>query len=776
MKKILYTTFCVAGLFAATSCEDFLEVSSPSSVDADFVFSNTRTARAALDGAYEAWRVAAQNAVFGDGLFYAADVAGSDIERHPEVFSNQLGRHYPECFYQNGKYAGEYALTSYLKDDGSALYNKMYEAISKANAVITNMENAANFEEIINGGQSALGQMYGEAVAMRATVYRELCKYWGDVPYVNVYGTIPSGLSCRDSIYDVCIADLMKVEPLMYPIGSIPGVLPANKNYFSKTYVQALIARMCLDAGGYQTRRGDIKRVDGEGNALTFETMGNENNGATYGRRTDWEDLYKIAKKYYEAVLQNPGNAQFHLTDPRGASDNKGRTFGNPYQYFFEQMHQSDAIYADESIYEYPMAQGPDAGNDGRPYSFGRPSSGGSKNAYPCKSYGQGRINPAYYYGVFDPNDMRRDVSITMTGSTGDGKEKLISFYPNSKAEGGGLTLNKWDENRQTNPWVANQRKSGINGPYMRMAEVYLGYAEVCAALNESTLALQYLKLVRERSFPAGMAKTEEFIAASGGLLRAIIEERGFEYAGEGDRRWTLIRSGFLPDALRRIKTLTKNMMDGLETNGYYEFENGNAIGKYVWTKLVDAKTEYGHRLTAQCPVGKENDPVLYPGWRGQNDDWAAHGLNYKTDKPETNLAIIGLFDKEVELPSDGVEVHYSLAAIDKGATQKAETIIETITSNLTPQLIEEILVKLEDKVLDKNGKEQSKYASIDIKRKDGYILRGWGYDLIRNREEYDKYLFWDYDYVSAPIYLWPFTPNQLIAGGFTNGYGFKQQ
>ena len=141
MKKILYSVFCVAGMLTATSCEDYLEVSSPSEVDADFVFSNPRTARAALDGAYEAWRDVAQNAVFGDGFFYAADVAGSDIERHPEKFENQLGRHYPETFYQNGTYAGQYGLTSYLKDDGSAFYNKLYSLISKANAIITNMEN-----------------------------------------------------------------------------------------------------------------------------------------------------------------------------------------------------------------------------------------------------------------------------------------------------------------------------------------------------------------------------------------------------------------------------------------------------------------------------------------------------------------------------------------------------------------------------------------------------------------------------------------------------------
>ena len=89
MKKIVYSTLFFAGMFLTTACSDYLEVGSPSIVDSDFVFSNPTTARAALDGAYEQWRDCAQNKVFGDGLFYAADIAGSDIERHPESFSNQ---------------------------------------------------------------------------------------------------------------------------------------------------------------------------------------------------------------------------------------------------------------------------------------------------------------------------------------------------------------------------------------------------------------------------------------------------------------------------------------------------------------------------------------------------------------------------------------------------------------------------------------------------------------------------------------------------------------
>jgi hypothetical protein len=669
-----------------------------------------------MDGAYEEWRDCAQNKVFGDGLYYAADVPGSDIERHPEAFANQPGRHYPECLYQNGTYAGSYGLLSYLKEDD--IYAKLYAVISKANVVINKMEATSNFDEIVTNATSptALSQLYGEAVAMRATAYRELIKNFGDVPYNDTFGAQAGGLVSRDSIYDVCLEQLQKVEPLMYEVGSIPGVSSAVKNYFSRTYVKGLIGRMALEAGGYQTRRTDLGAdfyKNGKGQVVTLEKLGTDHNSATYARRSDWQDLYRIAQKYYLAGIQSSGSAKLLTVDPR--KTDSGREYNNPYQYFFEEMHNNTNSYATESVYEYAMQQG--GGNDGRPYSFGRVSGGGSKNAYPCKSYGQGRINPAFYYGVFDPNDMRRDVSACVTGSNGAGVEALIPFTPGSTVKGGGITLNKWDENRQTSPWTSAQRKSGINGPYMRIAEFYLGYAEACAALGETGPATQYLKIIRERSFPEGKANTDAFISSCGSVLRAVIEERGFEYAGEGDRRFTLVRTGFLPDAIKRVKELTRKMIDGLKADGYYTFENGNTISSYVWTKLVDAKTAYGHRLTAQCPEGKEDDPVLYPGWRGQKDDWESYGCKYSSSTPKTNLAIKGLF---AHIEPDSAEA----------------------------QALEA----------------------------DGYTKQDWGNKIVDNDDEYYKYLFYDYDYVSAPIYLWPFTPNVVKAGGFTNGYGFKQE
>lgn len=721
--KFLYIALYAAGMLGATSCSDYLETKSPSTVDADFVFSSTATAKAALEGAKAAMHGAYSSHIFGDGLYYAADIAGSDIMRHPEGYAKQPGRHPAEAFYRNGTETGAYALTSYMKEGTDGTYGYLFSVIGKCNAITTAFEQKDNFEEMMSQSEpTELSQLYGEAVAIRATCYRELIKYFGDVQFQSTFGVAAGGLVSRDSIYDVCIEQLKKVEPHMYVLGTCPTYANNAKNYYSRTYVDGLIGRMALEAGGYQTRRNDIKRVDGKGNPLTFETLGTDNQNATYGRRSDWKNLYATAKEYFKKAIDNAGTAVFHETDPR-SEDKNGRVYNNPYQYFFQQLHDADATYADESIYEEPFTQG-STGNDPRPYSLGRPSNGGSKVAYPCKNYGQGRINPAFYYGDFDPKDLRRDVSCTVTGSTGKGTEALIPFTPGSKQTAGGISCNKFDENRQPTVWTQAQRRSGINAPYMRLSEMYLGYAEACAATGDNAEAKTYLTKVRNRAFrTADEANVEGFINKEGSLLKAIIDERGFEFAGEGDRRFTLIRTGLLPEKIKEIKELTRKMLDGLKTKGSYTFENGNTISAYIYTKSVDAagmkdangNTMYGYRLTTQCPEGKENDPVLYPSWRGQKDNWDELGLDYGTKTPKTNLAIKGLFAP----------------------------------------------------VSDEEAEELTK---------DGYKKVNWGKTLVDNDDEYYKYLFYDYDYVSAPIYLWPFTPNIIATGGFVNGYGFSNK
>ena len=688
--KILSIALCATGALGFTACGDYLDTKSYSEANADFVFSNMTTARAAMDGAYSEWHGAISSQIFGDGLFYALDIAGSDIMRHPEKYSAQPARHIPEAFYINGTEAADYNPVTYGKEAPSSPYSVLFSVIGKCNAITSAIESTAGFEEMMKQGKASdLSQLYGEAVALRATAYRELIKYYGDVPFQTKMGEAATGLSGRDSIYDVILDQLKAVEPLMNPVAA------KTKNYLSQTYVDALIGRMALEAGGYQTRRGDLTRVDGAGNTLNFENKGTETNGATYGRRSDWQKLYTTAKEYFQKALDHQGAAKLSTN----------------YADFFVQLHGDDASFADESIYEEPFQQGA-SGTDPRPYSLGRPSTGAGSNDYPCKNYGQGRINPAFYYGVFDPKDLRRDLSCTVTGGN-KGFEKLLPFAPGSQANGGGIACNKFDENRQTTVWTKNQRRSGVNGPYMRLAEVYLGLAEAAAALGDEVTAKQNLKVIRDRAF-GGNGNVDAFIASEGSVLKAVIDERGFEFAGEGDRRWTLIRTGLLQDKIKEIKDLTKAMLDGLKANGYYTFANGNTISANIYTKMVDGKALYGKRLTEATPAGQEDDPVLAPGWRGVNNDWSAYGLDYKGNT-NTNLAIKGLF---------------------KAVTAEEAAALEA----------------------------------------DGYSKVAWGSVLVDNYDEYYTYLFYQFDYNKAPIYLFPFTPNTMATGGFTNGYGFTNK
>ena len=55
----------------------------------------------------------------------------------------------------------------------------------------------------------------------------------------------------------------------------------------------------------------------------------------------------------------------------------------------------------------------------------------------------------------------------------------------------------------------------------------------------------------------------------------------------------------------------------------------------------------------------------------------------------------------------------------------------------------------------------------------EGYKKTDWGKGIVDNADEYSLYMFYQYDYQKAPIYLFPFSPNTMSTGGFTNGYGF---
>lgn len=709
MKKNIINAMVAAMLLFATGCSDYLDTTSPSVVDKDFVFSDVESTRAALFYGYQTLR---NNSSLHSIGYYWTPVWGSDIEDAQDLYSEGDGGCQEKTLYPGG--TENYNINA---GQGQEVFGRLYETIAVCNSLINAFEEKDNFNSIMSGEPNDMSDIYGQAVALRATCYWELFKWYGDVPHALKTGAKAEGLTSRFAIADYHIQKLREVEPHMYRVGE--GGTRAD--VMNRTYVQGLIGRLCLYNGGYTTRRTDLGAdfyVDGDGNVLSFDDWSVEKNQAKYGRRSDWRNLYQIAKEYLQAAVNNHGTIELHLTDPR-TNDANGREYGNPFQYCFQQMHcgAADGL-ADESVYEIPE----EYNNGGsRPAYIGRPSRGGNGDA-PCVGCGQDRVQAWFYYGAFNPKDLRRDASITVTGSDGQGHEDIQSFNRSAWGQGCGPATNKWDWNRLPSPNTSNYGTSGINVSYMRISDIYLMLAEVQAALGEDGAARSTLSIIHNRNYVGGTdSNFDKYINDCGSVWDAVIQERAFEFVGEGVRRFDLIRTGKLPQAAVENRKEMNRIIDEVVANGYAQFDNGNQLPAYIWTKMVDARKQYGYRLTGQCPVGKEDDPVLYPSWRGQHDDWGSL-FPKVAGTTETNVAIKGLFK-------------YIAPGSAEAQALEAE----------------------------------------------GYEQKPWAVDMNTYRESYATKLlagYSDADFAARnpPIYLLPFTYNTLTTSNITNGYGFRQE
>lgn len=706
MKKILYILLIVFIALNTSCSKDFLEADTPSQVDENFMFTTPSETYKVLVGCYDIWQSA------DHGLFYEQEVPGSDSECHPEAYSAQ-GRHIPE-----GLFASEFNI-----NDGNAanFFTAAYSIIYRSNVIIENIEAKKEYQDdVANGVPTVWTQLHGEAVAFRANMYYYLTRYFGDVPYLDkpvrtLTEIEGKGLDSRDLIYDKEIANLKAVEPFMYRIGE--GGMTAER--LTRTFAQGLIGRLGLAAGGWQTRRTDF-----DYGSVTFEQKGSVNWDSKYVRRTDYKTYITIAKDYLQKLVDNPGTAHLITTDERAAK------FNNPFQRHFQYI--MDLTVSPESIFEDSFTRG--VSNSEFPYAYGRPSGGGGSNAFPCKSYGQSRLYASFYYGDYDPKDMRRDVTVAVTSNSGACSEKLIDFTPGSR-EKGGLANNKLDESRMANPYTAKQRSSGCNWVQMRMGDIILNLSYAYALLGDEPNAKLYLTKVRSRAFSSAdqTAKVTNYVSALSGqtLIDGILEERKLELAGEGLTRWDMILSGTMPERIKKLRDTQIAMVNGLKTNGYYTFpKTGMTISKYIWTKTVNM-TDFGiSTMLTGNPVAETdpNYPVLTPGWRGNCDKWTSSDFNggngFTASSGKRNIAIKGLY-----------------------------------------------------RYIDPNSQE-----AIDLQNA-GYVKTKWGQGILDNEGQYTTDIFKGYtdDYYNAgypPRYIraLAYTILSQSNGAITQGYGHSSQ
>lgn len=654
MKKIYSFALALSLGLSITSCSDYLNTSSPSNADDTFVTSTVDETFKILSWAYAEFR---QNGIVYV-LYSYNDPVGSDAEMYPEENStNNLN-----AILQPEK------MTISAGENG---FNSLYNTIARASKVASLVAEKTEYKEAISAGKANdWTQLYGEAMTLRALAYFTLIKHFGDVPYGYENKYVEGyELTSRFTIYDDLIKTLKKVEPFMYKVGE--NNLTAER--LSRTFADALIGELALYAGGYQTVRTDVDGLYGD---VQFTTKGKEEYKSKYVRRTDYLDYYKIAEEWFQKSMDNAGTVKLITSDDRDYAN-------NPFQRHFQYM--LDLQISPESLFEVGNIQGGQAGQSTTneyAYAFGRPSAGGNSNAAPTKAFGAIRILPTFYYGEYDKDDKRRDASITVTGSKGDGNEAILSFKPGSKLDGG-ISINKWDENRMNPPYVAASRQAGINIPILRMADLILMQAEVKAELGKSAEALQLVNEIRERAYGD---TSHNLTGLSGQALKdAILEERKKELVGEGTRRWDLIRNGIMSERAVAVQSEMKQMINDLKSQGYHRFANGNVISNYIWVK----KVQLSNPLTYDCT--DTSNPALFPGWRGQYD-YSKTEVSGKVKGTEHNVAIQGLFEyidpngaKAKTLEAEGyTKTNWGIDIVNNESSYE-RNILSGITSADTP-------------------------------------------------------------------------------------------
>jgi hypothetical protein len=597
-----------AALMLLTSCQDFLETNSKSKMENDFVFANEQSAFNALLNAYT---LVGTGGFLGDRVTMNMNACGSDYELRPDYGAS--GRAATISLYPGG-------ISALATADGRDQWNAGYKAINAANEVIAGLMQIN--PEVVNATTpTGISQMYGEALALRALAHYELVRNFGDVPVMlepvgpNTDFYVPA--TSRWEVLDLMLEDLEKVAPMMMWSSEIPQ----QTHRMSRGFVYGLIAKIALTRGGYALW------PNGEG----------VNDWGTFKRDdANWRKYYEQANAALRKLVVS-GKHKLTTVDPR-ADVNNG-SFGNPFQYLFQL--QTDQKLDNETLWEIPFVRG-SGSNWG--YAFARVHTGAASTNV-SKSYGAVRFTPHYFYS-FDSKDMRRDVTCCLTYTAGSGIEMLINIGGVGDGGPNAITLNKWDKMRAANPYNSGNSREGISYVYMRYADALLLLAETEAALNSGGgQAKEYLTQVRSRAFSAAdqAEKVTDYVSALSGdaLLEAIKMERAWELGGECIRKHDLVRWGDFNERIIGAQRNIRALADGIRDQGYYTFPNGQQISKYIYVKdFKQADITNGMTIgtTYGTPVGKEEDPLLFPGWRGVGD------ASKFSVAPVSNLGMKGVF------------------------------------------------------------------------------------------------------------------------------------
>lgn len=396
-----------------------------------------------------------------------------------------------------------------MNTDNNA-YAKFYEGIERANLAIQGIRKEGDIEH-----NADMRQLLGEALTLRAVLYLDLTKAWGDVParfVPNSPNNVYLPRTNRDSIYIQLLNDLKEAEDYCYWPNQ--NAITKTTERVSKSFVKGLRARIALVAGGYGLRGDGFRRSNNPELAP--------------------EKMYAIAKEECEDVI------------------NSGRNKLGSFKDNFVKLCEDNVTAGGESLWEIPFSDG-----RGRVlYTFGIKHN--TKDQYTGQAQG-GVVGPTptLYYD-YNAKDIRRDITCIPY----EWSKTLVEGKSNVQLRG----LTKWCFGKLRYEWmkrnVTSTNDDGINWQYMRLADVYLMAAESENQLNGPSEGWKYMKPILDRALPTDtVAKLKAvYCASKEAFQKGIKEQRALEFAGESMRKMDLVRWGNIDEAMNLEKTKLRQL------------------------------------------------------------------------------------------------------------------------------------------------------------------------------------------------------------------------
>ncbi len=615
MKKIFSIIALAAGMAGMSSCSDFLDQNSPSEMTGTAVYNNTY---------YTGLRVNKLYGALAQDRTYSQDIpikwgTNSDCELVDGLGQNA----YNQTHYRG---VGNYNVNSgFSALNGS--WTALYGIIEDANL---NIEGIRNSPLMRSEGENkrAMRRYLGESLTLRAMVYFDMLRYWGDIPLnltpakhdlSNAY----KPKTDRDIIMDTLMLNLEEAIELLPWAGDVSGYTTERMN---KGYAHALLAQIALTRAGYAIRE---KAKDGYETAdYTDAVYPTQRPGAA-----ERKALYEKALKHLTAVITEGR----HQLNP---------SFENEW-YLLNQL-QLDRTYK-ENLFEIPMGENA-TGELG--YTVG------VRMNQPTTLYGYGnssgvlKVTAPLLYS-YDENDTRRDVTascmeIRQNSTTNLTEEQMLKNAPF------GMYVGKWDPRKMSQKWLENNKAAtgkhatGINVVKIRYSQVLLYYAEVMNELagpdgnytgDAGITARQALAMVHTRAFNnEHKADAQQYIdnipANKDALFNAIVDENAWEFAGEGYRKFDLIRWNLLVAKIQESKeTYMRQLQDGTyQETVYFNYKD-------------EAKTQIDMSSVTWYGLPADKTSADYAGSAdsfGKADPTSGNDTQVDTNLPSISSGLVG--------------------------------------------------------------------------------------------------------------------------------------